>query len=233
MREVSARAARPGSHGLPYAQPLRMIEYCPTPMLVNMVRQMIDMAQQRVYITSASLIPHRAARSTTLRRSLHMALDRKVRLLMLDDMESLEEPTRRSLLNELLRRGAEIRISPHAPRGLLIVDGIAAVACDNPVSNMADCTQTRSKAVITLLQQFADIAWRTSLGLEASTTVNQGARLDVLHHLCSGHKDEVSARLLNMSLRTYRRHVADLLKMLGASSRFEAGARAVMLGLIN
>jgi hypothetical protein len=35
-----------------------------------------------------------------------------------------------------------------------------------------------------------------------------------------------------MSLRTYRRRVDDLIKTLGASSRFQAGARARELGLI-
>lgn len=233
MREVSTQTARPGGQGLPYPQSLRVVECCPTPTLVTMVRQMIDTAHQMVYITSGSLIPNRAARSAALRRSLHKALDRKVRLLMLDDLESLEASARRNLLNEVMCRGAEIRLSPYAPMGLLIVDGMAAVACDNPVFSHADCTPTRSKAVITLLQQFADIAWRTSWDLDAAAIVNQGARFDVLHHLCSGYKDEVGARLLNMSLRTYRRHVADLLTMLGASSRFEAGARAVALGLIS
>jgi DNA-binding NarL/FixJ family response regulator len=42
----------------------------------------------------------------------------------------------------------------------------------------------------------------------------------------------VAARELNVSLRTYRRHVAEILRELGASSRFQAGARAVELGLM-
>lgn len=233
MQEATARATRPGSHGLTYAQPLRMVECYPTPMLVGMVRRMIDTAHELVYITSGSLIPNRSARSAALRRSLHRALDRKVRVLMLDDLESLEASARRHLLNEVMLRGAEIRLSPYTPSGLLIVDGTATVACDNPVFDHPNCTPTRSKAVITLLQQFADMTWRTSWDLEAAAIVTQGARLDVLHHLCAGYKDEVGARLMDMSLRTYRRHVADLLKMLGANSRFEAGARAVALGLIN
>jgi DNA-binding NarL/FixJ family response regulator len=133
----------------------------------------------------------------------------------------------------VLLRGAEIRLSPYPATSLLIVDDTAAIACDNPVFDHSDCTPTRSKAVIKLLQQVADMTWRTSWDLDAAAIVSQGVRLDVLRHLCAGHKDEVGARLLNMSLRTYRRHVADLLRMLGANSRFEAGARAVALGLLN
>lgn len=233
MRESSAPAVRPEGRGLTYPQTLRVVECCPMPTLVDLVRRRIDRAHQLVYLTSGPLIPHRSARSAALRRSLHGALDRRVRLLLLDDLESLEASTRRSLLNDLLLRGAEIRFSPYTVTGLLIVDDTAAIACDNPVFDHADCAPTRSKAVVKVLQQFADMTWRTSWDLDAAAIVSQGARLDVLQHLCAGHKDEVGARLLNMSLRTYRRHVADLLKMLGANSRFEAGARAVALGLIN
>ncbi len=35
-----------------------------------------------------------------------------------------------------------------------------------------------------------------------------------------------------MSLRTYRRYVAEILRDLDAISRFQAGARAVQLGLL-
>lgn len=233
MREALEPAECPGDRGLTYEQTLRVVECCPIPTLVDMVRHRIDMAHRLVYLTSGSLIPNRAARSAALQRSLCEALDRNVRLLLLDNLESLEASARRSLLNEVLRRGAEIRLSPYTATGLLIVDDTAAIACDNPVFDHSDCRPTRSKAVIKLLQQFADMTWRTSWDLEAAAIVSQEARLDVLRHLCAGYKDEVGARFLNMSLRTYRRHVADLLRMLGANSRFEAGARAVALGLLN
>jgi DNA-binding NarL/FixJ family response regulator len=43
--------------------------------------------------------------------------------------------------------------------------------------------------------------------------------------------DVTAARELGMSLRTYRRRVAELLVALGADSRFQAGMRAGELGL--
>lgn len=45
----------------------------------------------------------------------------------------------------------------------------------------------------------------------------------VLCALGSGATDEAAARELGMSLRTYRRRVAELLANLGAASRFQAG----------
>jgi DNA-binding NarL/FixJ family response regulator len=49
--------------------------------------------------------------------------------------------------------------------------------------------------------------------------------------LGAGLKDETAARELGLSLRTYRRRVADLMAALGADSRFQAGLRARELGL--
>lgn len=53
----------------------------------------------------------------------------------------------------------------------------------------------------------------------------------ILRLLSAGHKDEAAARSLGVSVRTYRRRVADLMALLGAESRFQAGDRARALGL--
>ncbi len=44
--------------------------------------------------------------------------------------------------------------------------------------------------------------------------------------LSAGHTDEAASRQLGVSLRTYRRRVAELMAMLDATSRFQAGIRA-------
>ena len=55
--------------------------------------------------------------------------------------------------------------------------------------------------------------------------------LTILRLLSTGQKDEAAARGLGLSVRTYRRRVAELMELLGASSRFQAGVRARELGL--
>ncbi|MFF3331839.1 hypothetical protein ACFYWX_20100 [Streptomyces sp. NPDC002888] len=54
---------------------------------------------------------------------------------------------------------------------------------------------------------------------------------EVLYALGSGMTDVTASRELGMSLRTYRRRVAELLVALGADSRVQAGVRAGELGL--
>ncbi len=50
--------------------------------------------------------------------------------------------------------------------------------------------------------------------------------------LRSGVTDDVAARKLGVSTRTVRRRVAAVMDLLGASSRFEAGVRAVEAGWV-
>ncbi len=49
--------------------------------------------------------------------------------------------------------------------------------------------------------------------------------------LAEGAKDEVIARRLGVSLRTCRRHIAEILETLQADSRFQAGVLAERAGL--
>ncbi|WP_244254350.1 helix-turn-helix transcriptional regulator [Micromonospora tulbaghiae] len=65
---------------------------------------------------------------------------------------------------------------------------------------------------------------------EASDTENRFLR--VLTMLDAGYTDETAARRLGVSVRTYRRYVAETMAQLDVSSRFQAGVRAATLNLI-
>jgi DNA-binding CsgD family transcriptional regulator len=53
----------------------------------------------------------------------------------------------------------------------------------------------------------------------------------IVQLLADGAKDETIARVTGLSVRTCRRHIADIMRRLDAVSRFQAGANAVRLGL--
>ncbi|MEU6347341.1 LuxR C-terminal-related transcriptional regulator [Streptomyces sp. NPDC046977] len=53
----------------------------------------------------------------------------------------------------------------------------------------------------------------------------------IVRLMAEGHKDETIARRLGMSLRTARRHIADIMEQLKATSRFQAGVAAATHGL--
>lgn len=73
---------------------------------------------------------------------------------------------------------------------------------------------------------FADAA---SDGLEQ---VSREMHETIVRLLAAGLKDEAIARRLGMSLRTARRHVAEIMQELNATSRFQAGAAAAQKGLL-
>ncbi|MGW6412506.1 LuxR C-terminal-related transcriptional regulator [Streptomyces vinaceus] len=64
-------------------------------------------------------------------------------------------------------------------------------------------------------------------------TVAREIHETIVRLLAAGLKDEAIARRLGMSLRTARRHIADIMGELGAESRFQAGVRAAAQGLLD
>lgn len=54
----------------------------------------------------------------------------------------------------------------------------------------------------------------------------------LLHALARGGKDEIVARRLGMSTRTFRRRLMNLMIRLDVTSRFQAGAKAAHAGLL-
>lgn len=96
-------------------------------------------------------------------------------------------------------------------------------------------TMSAEPALVSGAYALFEAAWETATDLAAFFDPDR-PRIDaqartVLHALGSGMTDMTAARELGMSLRTYRRRVAELLAALGADSRFQAGVRAGELGL--
>ena len=92
-------------------------------------------------------------------------------------------------------------------------------------------------ALAGILQVTWDVLWANSLPLTTAVRLDALARdevkLAILEQLETGTKDEVIARTLGMSLRTCRRHIAELFVAAGAVSRFQAGSRLARIGLFD
>lgn len=120
--------------------------------------------------------------------------------------------------------GAKARICDAALPELLIADertallrlaGARALLINAPV-------------LVTTLVALGEQAWEAA----GPPAEQAGMTPVILRAMMAGHKDAVAARQLGLSIRQYRRYVAEIMRDIGAASRFQAGARAVELGLL-
>ncbi|MDB1086596.1 LuxR family transcriptional regulator [Streptomyces sp. ACA25] len=118
----------------------------------------------------------------------------------------------------------------------LVVDSRVALVFGGPDRTAGPGSVIEDLATVRTLDLLMAGTWQAAV----PPSVHQGVspyRLSlpaqqVLTELRTGRTDEVAAAELDMSLRTYRRHVAEIMSALGAASRFQAGFRAVELGLL-
>ncbi|KAK1181116.1 LuxR family transcriptional regulator [Streptomyces sp. NBS 14/10] len=133
------------------------------------------------------------------------------------------------------RRHLEVRVARIPLLAAFIVDGRAALVCaDSAVGRRASAI--RDPGVIETLQTLFDGIWRNAVAVNERVDFGDHPRMEmvrpILEWLRLGVTDEVAARELSVSVRTYRRYVAEIMALLGASSRFQAGVRAAELGLL-
>ncbi|MEC3974275.1 helix-turn-helix transcriptional regulator [Amycolatopsis sp. H20-H5] len=150
----------------------------------------------------------------------------------------LPKLTVRSYVHKLTTAGGEVRALPHLWFGLAMFDRRVVLASaslkDEP---SAGTVLIRNPVVVARVSEMFEHFWATATSdVDESggrgELVSTQLRVAIARMLASGCTDEVSARRLGMSLRTYRRHVAHLMTDLGARTRFQAGLLVRDAGLI-
>jgi sugar-specific transcriptional regulator TrmB/DNA-binding CsgD family transcriptional regulator len=133
---------------------------------------------------------------------------------------------------------ASNNIAPHAagtvPAHVMIMDGVVAVVFNED----GKIRIVRSTSTLDKLCNLADRLWERSVEVREPSwpRVELGASRPrsevVLQLLADGLTDDAVARRLGCSVRTVRDEVACTMTALDARSRFQAGVRAMQVGLI-
>jgi DNA-binding NarL/FixJ family response regulator len=147
----------------------------------------------------------------------------------------LLDPRSAPHVDQLEALGAEIRITTDRLNETMLVDRRVAIMAGDPDERPRRYRVVSAPEVVQAVAALMDAAWRAALPRAVYETSLAGLRdlaPSLLDALASGSKDEAAARALGMSLRTYRRRVAELMAAVGATSRFQAGLRARELGLV-
>lgn len=129
----------------------------------------------------------------------------------------------------------EVRIAPNSIPEMVLAEDAAAMC--RPESDGEDVPFLDCPGLKRVLHDFYLNAWRVAPALGAyrdySLMYGCNQTRQILSLLSKGYKDDVAARQVGVSVRTYRRYVADLARTLGVRSRFQIAVRAVELGLMD
>jgi DNA-binding CsgD family transcriptional regulator len=201
--------------------------------LGDAVQRVLDEARATVaWVPPAALDePDAPEVSATAERLAHLARRGvRVRVLCPDAVAA-----QREYLTLLAGYGGAFdpRVSFHAwPEHVIVDDRTAVLRGRGPEARVV----VRAQPVVSTLAAVFQAGWEAAARLPApvpdeSRLATEPARR-ILDLMGAGYRDAAAARELGLSIRTYRRHVAELMTELSAASRFQAGARAAHLGLL-
>ncbi|MCF6470613.1 LuxR family transcriptional regulator [Nonomuraea sp. MG754425] len=164
-------------------------------------------------------------------------LSRGVLVRGIYDVSALEIPGKLRLAQEAVAAGEQARISPEVPMKLAIADRRSAIL---PLSTAASADSgsadsaviVHSSSLLDALVTLFEVLWRGALPLPAAPSDGRAGVPDpeLFTLLAAGLKDEAVARQLGVSLRTVHRRVSELMELLGARTRFQAGLLAARRG---
>jgi hypothetical protein len=201
----------------------------------EMAGALVNKARHEVTFSTGPVFTWSPDEITGFRRDLQAAAQRGVAVRLLYHAGRIHAQGRLPFLRDMAERGVKVRLSRTDADGIVMTDSTAALVWHGKDQPTRHCQIVRSPAILNRLIKFADSQWLCAWELDLLDGFDRDEddiSLQVLYLLSHGFKDETAARHLEVSVRTYRRHVAEVLAMLKASSRFEAGVRASQLGLI-
>ncbi len=128
-----------------------------------------------------------------------------------------------------------IRVARLPPLQVLIADRATALVVVGPPTDRR-ASLIRVPEVLEALETLFESIWSSAIPPDGDVVFGDRDRAilarQILGAMRAGVTDEVAARELTVSVRTYRRYVAEIMTLLGATSRFQAGVRAAELGLL-
>ena len=154
--------------------------------------------------------------------------------------EALEMPERLSQLQVWREAGEQARICANLPLKLVMVDRALALLplTANTERDEHTAILVHPCSLLTTLGMLFDMLWEQSLPLHSAgplTAADTGLdEIDrtLVQLMTAGFKDQAIARHLDVSMRTVRRRLSNLMASHGLVSRFQLGQLAIQRGWI-
>jgi DNA-binding CsgD family transcriptional regulator len=201
-----------------------------------MVSRLLQQAGHRTVVAQLSYAAWPVTERFPVLERLHSGLlEHRGMVRILIPRDALVDDENMASVRTLSERSAHIRVHPYTLPTTAILDGaLGAVAAVGEGEDRL--VAVRDGDVVRALQAFYNTIWSHAITLadmpeESLSWPEDSTAARVLRLLCLGYTDEAAARKLGLSVRTYRRYVAELMHHMKANSRFQAGVRATQLGL--
>jgi transcriptional regulator with XRE-family HTH domain len=159
-------------------------------------------------------------------------LARGVRFRSITDSSMLNAPGTLNRLRLATQAGEQYRVYPKLPFKLIVVDHRIGLIPLNLARPDGPALLVRSSSLLVALCEMFEMLWRSSVPFSLDEAVTHddapsqrtSARIDaLLPMLVSGLNDKTIELELGVSQRTLTRRIVDLMKRLGATTRFQAG----------
>ncbi|MCA1270212.1 helix-turn-helix transcriptional regulator [Streptomyces sp. 7G] len=199
--------------------------------LAFFARQEILSVEPYTALTAENIAHARPLDTRCLRRGV------QIRSVVL--REALDHPPTVAYLRELTAQGASIRAADKLSERILVYDRRTALVPVDPSDTSRGALVTQQAGLVSNILALFEKIWAESTDLStlidthsSPSDVLSEMEQRVMEEMCRVAKDETGARNLDISVRTYRRHVADVLRILGATSRPHAALLARERGWI-
>lgn len=179
-------------------------------------------------ISDAEVAAARALDRESLSRGIEM------RSLYLDSVRN--RPITLDHATWLTEHGAEVRTVPVLPMRMLLIDHEAAVFPIDPEDSSQGAIVTSNRSIVRSLEALFHTKWQGATSFGRRWPLRTGpfsqVELQVIRLWSQGHTNVTIARRLGVATRTVYRIGDRVRRELGAGSAFQAGSRAIELGLI-
>ncbi|MBY8861160.1 hypothetical protein K7711_32115 [Nocardia sp. CA2R105] len=204
---------------------------------VTVVRGHQELTERAAHLFEATTVSFDCAAKdhATWHNGRHQTLRPTVALRKLYLPSALLDPSLSQHLHTMVERGAGVRITDDEISETILLDRRVAILAGDTSYGLRSYSIVTVPEVVHGVASLFDATWRAATDFATyDRDLDELRKLAprILDQLNTGATDEAAARVLGLSVRTYRRRVAELMSALGASSRFQAGARAQELGLI-
>lgn len=160
------------------------------------------------------------------------SLGRGVTTRLLYQHIALRDRATRAYLREMAEHGARIRLSPVVPGRSLVIDREVALLPSPSRDTSSWLAIVREPNIVSWIVSTFEQLWAEGspldelLDRQTPEPEIDETRVAILRLMAEGEKDEAISRRLSISVRTCRRHIADYMAQVGATSRFQAGVIA-------